>query len=213
MTVILAISGKKQSGKTTFVERFRSEYDDGGLLIKDYSFADALKGFLVDAMGLLYCQVNGTDEEKNSSTEYLWETLPSSVRELNGNKTGNMSGRELMQVFGTDIMRNMFDDRIWVNSTFRAIERDKPDIALIPDTRFPSEVCAIYDNDGFVIRLTRDVSDGDSHSSEIALDDWDWSFKPSNTLVIPDDLDIQETWNYAEQFYKELFSKIKEGKQ
>ena len=106
-----------------------------------------------------------------------------------GFKSGPMSGRDLMQVFGTDIMRRMFSDRIWVDALFRAIEKDNPDIALIPDMRFPSEFLPLHERGARVIRLTRDVSRGDSHLSETALDNWDWA-KYDKVLVIPQDATI-----------------------
>ena len=112
-----------------------------------------------------------------------------------------------MQVFGTDVMRQMFDDCIWVNATFRSIRRDNPDIALIPDTRFPSELRAIYANNGYVIRLTRNVYMQDRHPSETALDDWNWTEEPStssNSLLVPDGMGIEETWKYTGAFIDRL---------
>jgi len=207
MTLVLAISGKKQSGKTTWVNRFEEQYKGRGWDVRSYSFADPLKEFLINSMGLEYNQCHGTDAEKNSPTIYQWETLPKSIRAANGDKSGPMSGRELMQIFGTDVMRQMFDDCIWVNATFRSILRDSPDIALIPDTRFPSELRAIYANAGYVIRLTRNVYMQDHHPSEIALDDWDWAEEPStsnNSLLVPDDMGIEETWRYTGAFIDQL---------
>lgn len=106
-----------------------------------------------------------------------------------GFKTGPMSGRDIMQVFGTDIMRRMFSDRIWVDALFRAIERDNPAVALIPDMRFPSEFVPLYERGARIIRLMRDVSRGDSHLSETALDGWEWE-KYSRVLVISHDATI-----------------------
>jgi len=207
MTLIFAVSGKKQSGKTTLVNRFLKELENEDIVVKEYSFADDIKKFLVDVMGLREEQVNGTDEDKNSPTEYHWDSIPFSIKQKFQMPDGFISARNLMQIFGTDLMREMFDDSIWVKSVFRAIDRDKPDIAIIPDTRFPSEIHSILENGGKVIRLTRDVSKGDAHSSEIALDDWDWDVAPchcDNTFVIPNNLDMQETWEYAEDFIQRI---------
>tara|TARA_B100000614_G_scaffold262909_1_gene300925 strand:+ start:425065 stop:425871 length:807 start_codon:yes stop_codon:yes gene_type:complete len=235
MTFILAVSGKKQSGKSTLVDFLVEWFENEGLIVKAYSFADSLKEFLVNAMGLRPEQVYGTDAEKNSLTDYRWETLPLKVRWQNSGKpaetflrahegnyamhpggkemawaafvkshwqtiskdlrTGPMSGREMMQVFGTDIMREMFDDRIWVNATFRSICKDDPDIALIPDLRFPSEIRGLEENDGYIIRLTRDVSGGDPHPSETALDDFDWdkiSHQDGMARVVPAEASIED---------------------
>jgi len=231
MTFILGVSGKKQSGKTTLVEGLIPFFNNG-MTVKAYSFADAIKEFAVNVLGLSPEQVNGTDEEKNSLTSYLWDCFPAYIRWDNagrkyrdGNsvrhhepakiriweetedpdkdyfnlqigestyissrdlRSGPMSAREVMQVFGTDIGRNMFGQRIWVDATFRAIDRDGRDAAIIPDIRFPSELDAIIANKGYIIRLERDVSDGDRHPSETALDRCDWSVYNDSVCIIPD---------------------------
>ena len=54
---------------------------------KIYAFADVLKEFAVDVLGLEHNQVYGTNEEKNSPTHLLWENMPT------GNNKGPMTGR------------------------------------------------------------------------------------------------------------------------
>lgn len=192
MTFMLAVSGKKQSGKDTLVSNLSPILQTAGS-VEYFTFADQLKKFLVEGMGLDHSSTWGTDEEKNRLTPYMWDKLPYEIRRSNARRgskeprTGQMSGREIMQVFGTDIMREFFDEKIWVNACFRAIERSKPVFALLPDMRFPSELNPWIDRGGYIIRLTRDVSGGDAHPSEVALDGNDWSSYPSQVLVIPAD--------------------------
>lgn len=244
MTVILGFSGKKKSGKDTLLNNIRPLLNG---VVKKYSFADGLKNFLVDVMGLRPEQVWGTDEEKNTKTSYLWENLPEFVRWENGGrwveycgtieqqlpffenamsstnkfsperiywglkskdevcspiklKSGSMTGREIMQVLGTDMCRRMFSQFIWVHSTFRAIEKDNVDFAIIPDLRFPSELQGVKAAKGLVVRLLRDVSYGDEHPSETSLDNYDWSFLGSNVVLVPNNLGIDATkefvWNW-----------------
>jgi len=108
-------------------------------------------------------------------------------------KSGHMTARELMQVMGTDICRRMFSQFIWVHSTFRAIDKDKVDFAIIPDLRFPSEIQGVESHGGFVVRLTRDVSMGDEHPSETALDGYDWGRLGDRVVIVPQGLGIDET--------------------
>jgi len=115
-----------------------------------------------------------------NKSEICWEDL----------RIGAMTARELMQVYGTDVMRRMFGDAIWVNALSRSIDQDKPDIAVIPDLRFPSELKPIYALNGHIVRLLRDVSRGDQHPSEISLDGWDWS-SYERAIVIPADSDAE----------------------
>jgi hypothetical protein len=173
----------------------------------------------IDTMGLSYEQCFGTDEQKNSLTIYRWEKIPIDIRISNaiisfnkdtneafdiafendktrsrlGNpipRTGFMTAREVMQIVGTDLFRKYFDDNIWVNATLREIRKDNKKIALISDVRFPSEVEAITkEENGYVLRLTRNVCNGDSHSSETALDNFNFNIPKcfvlnNNTLTI-----------------------------
>jgi hypothetical protein len=191
--LVIGVSGKKQSGKNTmcdclykiFTEKYGSEH------VAILSFADALKQKVCkDALGLTEEQVNGTDEQKNSPTMYNWKNIPHEVRyhnRLGERRTprgevyqfilpeGFMTAREIMQIVGTDIFRNYFDDSIWVNATLREIAKSKAQVILISDVRFPSEVTSIVDEGAYVVRLLRDVCETDSHASETALDDFDFT--------------------------------------
>jgi len=97
------------------------------------------------------------------------------IDNLELNKNRYLTSREIMQIVGTDIFRNFFDDNIWVNATLNNIKKDSYPISLISDVRFPSEVNSILKNNGYIIRLTRDPNIGkDMHSSEKSLDDFNW---------------------------------------
>ena len=125
---------------------------------KIYAFADVLKEFSVDVLGLEYNQVYGTNEEKNSPTHLLWENMPT------GNNKGPMTGREVLQYFGSDICRKMYEN-IWFDACIRRIRKDDPELALISDVRFPNEIQGIQDEGGIVFGLPRDLF-SDSHKSE-----------------------------------------------
>ena len=127
---------------------------------KIYAFADVLKEFAVDVLGLEYNQVYGTNEEKNSPTHLLWENMPT------GNNKGPMTGREVLQYFGSDICRKMYEN-IWFDACIRRIRKDNPELALISDVRFPNEITGIQKEGGIVLGLPRDIVNGkDTHSSE-----------------------------------------------
>jgi len=212
--LILGISGRKQSGKSTVGNFILSLYlaklgycekiymdEDGQLLISDilgdtryegafdirklidtyndprfiqaidklnskvkiYNFADILKtDICINMLGLTYDQCYGTDDNKNEMTNIIWEGKP-------------LSARDVMQVVGTDIFRKL-DTNVWVRSTINKIIRDKPDLAVITDCRFPNEVDSIRNSGGKVIRLTRNPFQSD-HISETILDkdNYDWS--------------------------------------
>ena len=127
---------------------------------KIYAFADVLKEFAVDVLGLEYNQVYGTNEEKNSPTHLLWENMPT------GNNKGPMTGREVLQYFGSDICRKMYEN-IWFDACIRRIRKDNPELALISDVRFPNEIKGVQKEGGIVFGLPRDIVNGkDTHTSE-----------------------------------------------
>lgn len=114
--IIIAVSGKKQSGKSSLCEYFKYSYAIKGTLcrviqknngdieipfepdqysesyhdrlrqIKVYNFADKLKEILVDVFGLSNDQVYGTDEQKNTFTNIKWDTMSNEIRIKYSNK-------------------------------------------------------------------------------------------------------------------------------
>lgn len=246
---ILAISGKKQSGKTTtcnfitgtilqraglintgfqitkdghlHVLDIMGDTSQAGLLdivnphpnaldfvekfiyphVKIYSFADLLKkAVCVTILGLDPKFFYGTDEEKNSFTDLMWEDMPGVITEKkpdlkttvkgrlgryydileNGmvyHEPGPMTGREVMQFVGTEIFRK-FRNNVWAKATLRMIKSEGVSHALISDCRFPDELDVTHAEGGQVLRLTRDAAKGkDQHISETIMDkenyDWD----------------------------------------
>jgi hypothetical protein len=210
--IVLGISGRKQSGKTTAGNFILSLYisklglaekilldDEGQILLSDfggnknyeglfqphnipktdinaqnllqklyskikiYNFADVLKqDICMNILGMQYDQCYGSDDEKNQNTHLRWEDK-------------QLSGRDAMQIIGTDIFRKL-DPDVWVKATISKIVREKPDVAIITDCRFPNEVESIQNIGGKVLRLTRNPHSSD-HISECILDKdkFDWS--------------------------------------
>jgi hypothetical protein len=136
--------------------------------VKLYSFADGLKNICVEFFGLTVEQVYGTDKDKNSKTDILWENIPTWHNSSLNKSRGHMTARELLQYFGTDIMRKMHHN-VWVNHAINKIKAEKSGVAVVADVRFPNEVDAILEAGGEVIKLQR-APLKDDHSSETALD-------------------------------------------
>jgi hypothetical protein len=165
MTKILAFSGRKQSGKSTGAQYIESIISHHAIPIsyRIYSFADPLKqDICMNILGLTYEQCYGSDEDKNTMTNLVW----------NGEK---LTARRAMEVIGTDIFRHI-SNNVWVDATISKIQRDGLELAIIPDCRFPNEVDTILKYNGYVIRLGLDPF-GSMSNSESALDKnkYDWS--------------------------------------
>jgi hypothetical protein len=213
--IIIGVSGTKQSGKSTLCSFLKDWIPKNykATRAEVYNFADPIKKFMIDVMGLSYRQCYGTDEQKNMVTPYHWENLPMFIRLEYGKKTfekyvvtvsqrmgapipanckheyripksGNITARELMQLFGTDFIRKMFSDTIWVDTTIKLIKEQKPDVALIADTRFSSEIKTILQQPhSYIIRLLRHPF-ADSHSSETELDNFNFSQYGNRVFVM-----------------------------
>lgn len=245
MSRIIAFGGKKQSGKSTschylsgillvafqkideFILSDKGEIlvnnevvnvnDIAPDIVKIYSFADTLKTFCVETLGLSPEQVYGTDAQKNSATHIKWEDVPGCVtnktlynwliktskkkNELNSDykgrvnlfyhAPGNMTGREVMQHFGTEMVRSL-NDGAWRNSCLNKIITENPVYAFIADLRFIDEFSAIKNAGGYCIKLMRNsTTSKDAHASENELDgieDKYWDIVISNDSYSMTDL-------------------------
>jgi len=136
--------------------------------VKLYNFADSLKDMCINLFGFTYDQAYGTNEQKDEKIKHLlWGNMPRGKVNKKSPK-GEMSAREFMQFFGTEVMRKMHDD-VWANACLNKILKEGSDLAIIADVRFPNEVEAITKAGGKVLRLERNVHE-DDHDSETALD-------------------------------------------
>lgn len=185
--------------------------------IKQMAFADPLKEFCVNVLGLTQDQVYGTDEQKNELTDLLWQNFPVEVLEdykVKGKvekrkKTGRMTAREVMQYWGTEIFRRQNPD-IWAENMVRRIKKSDPIMTVITDLRFPNEFDAIKKLGGKIIRLTRSPLE-DTHVSECELDADKFDHSRFDAIIDNVNLTLDET---HEQLYKFLveWEVIKEDK-
>ena len=182
-------------------------FNENAHICKIYAFADKLKRFLVEVLGLPFSSIYGTDDEKNAKTTYRWQDMPGVIgsrdtykkaaAEIKRNtvfrRDGFMSGRDFMQWFGTDVCRLIKDD-IWLSATLSQIKEEKPEIALISDCRFDNEIQAVKDIGGFVLGLTRKIDtteDQKKHRSEkidlslcsVVVDNADKTISEANEMI------------------------------
>lgn len=140
--------------------------------VKLYHFADYLKKISIDLFDLRPEQVYGTDEDKNTPTDY------------------DMTSREFLQYLGTNVMRSI-KDTIWVDYTIKIIQREKPLVSIIPDVRFPNEVEAIKEAGGIVVRLDRNVYNS-THQCESSLDQENFDWNDFDVILKNNDIKIEE---------------------
>lgn len=156
--LIIGITGKKGAGKDTAARYLTSKYG-----FHRIGFADSLKR----AVGALF----GVHP---SMVDY-WKNRPIEVR-VTSPVPIQLSWREFLQRFGTEMGRQSLDEDIWVRAWLDAV-MDCEDPIVAPDVRFANEAKAIHDLGGFILEVIRETGSVDSHESEagipsFAIDAW-----------------------------------------
>jgi hypothetical protein len=122
--------------------------------------------------------------------------------------SNNPTYRELLQVLGTEAMRNVLHENVWVNALMADYGKNVWDPTpndfiepnwIITDMRFPNEMDAIKAKGGITIRIQRfkQISEnirvhhgiGVPHPSETALDDHKFDYVIDNNGTISDLID------------------------
>jgi hypothetical protein len=194
----LAFSGKKQTGKDTSMGMAKDMLEKAGKRVQFAAFAELLKDKIcIDVLGLERAAIYGSNEDKEKLTHILWDNLPPNIRTRYSNefeycgghqfkkpRIGPMSNREVMQVVGTDIFRDMIYPLVWAGSPFR--RHFDADIVILTDLRFPNEKECTEEHGGIIIRLERNTGLVDNHKSEVALDEHNFKYVYQNNSSFDD---------------------------
>jgi hypothetical protein len=172
--IYMSLSGKKQVGKDSTADIVVRLLEEQGKKVHVTAFAHPLKRMCIDILGLDEALVYGSNDDKDTPTHIVWDTFPLNIRVkyskvTRGPRSGAMTVREVLQVVGTDIFREMFWDNVWAEVPFRKDFGDV-DVVILTDCRFPNEKDCTEDSGGVIIRLERLTGFTDLHKSETALD-------------------------------------------
>jgi hypothetical protein len=181
MSLIIALSGKKHSGKSTVVGHLKK------MLISGYvenNFADTLKIIVFRTLVPVEI-ISSSDTPIEWIDNHKLYELPC-----------GLTVRQALQVLGTDVFRAMWEP-VWINAWKHRLPPSEgpksPGTVLVGDVRFPNEVEAVQALGGKVIRLTRaPFAVEDQHSSETALDDYNTGIRDSNFDAIIDNARMTE---------------------
>ena len=162
--IILGFGHKRQRGKDTACDYLVDRYG----FVKD-SFAFSLKeGIGIIVFGLSDFQLN--DPKQKHIIDECW----------------GLSPRDILQRAGTDAMRKIFGENIWVNTLVRRLKSGelKNKNICICDCRFENEITAIKNLGGIVVRIDRNFLFDplvDNHPSEIDCDNYNnWDYIVDN---------------------------------
>lgn len=197
-SIIVGLSGRCQSGKTTAAEFIARELPSEKHRVHFLNFADSLKQICIDLFGFTREQLYD-DKLKNVPVDHIrWENMPGIITDkwhydfLFGYKNlkdfvvyhepGPMTPREFMEFFGTEICRKIFEP-CWINATMADIRKfneahdsSKTNIHVIGDVRAPNEIKRIKNEGGAVFRLTRNPENRQTGLEKLLdQDGYDWN--------------------------------------
>ncbi len=132
--MIIGICGLIGSGKGTVADIL---VDQG---FKKVSFADKLKDGVSTIFGWDRAMLEGDTDESREWREQRDDFWSNETKM-------EVTPRLVLQLFGTDCMRNGFDDGVWVSLLKKTI-LENPGNYVIPDVRFENEINMIRDIGG-----------------------------------------------------------------
>jgi hypothetical protein len=183
--MIIGLTGKKSSGKDTIANYLVSKHG----FIK-LSFGEAVKDIVHIITGWDRDLIEGSTEESRI------------FRETIKHKMYNKTCRELMQIVGTDLFRNHFDENIWINIVINKI--NKINSYVISDVRFDNEANAIKNEGGILIKINRTrTSSSSSFNSDLHISESGISI-PIDFEILNDGISnnyMKEIDNFINSYY------------
>lgn len=186
--MIIAISAKKQHGKDTVASIIQEHTKNKFKVVK---FADKLKDFVCT---LINCSRENLEDEdfKNKELGEEWDYIDNNWIKQ------KMTPRRLLQIIGTEAMRNNVHENVWVNATMSSY-CDKCNW-IITDLRFENEFTSLKKYDTITIRVNRpSITENDNHPSETSLDD-----NKEFNYYIDNDGDLESLKNKVINILKEI---------
>ena len=151
--MLIAICGHKFSGKSTVA---RLLHNATGYPV--VSFADKLKD--------ITCILSGCTRDDLEDYDFKENVLVPDYLQPYCLNAKIPTFRAFLQHFGSEVMRGI-NDSIWIDCTLSNCGES----AIISDCRFPNEAKAVKVRGGIVIKVVREGCGGDSHCSEVGVDE------------------------------------------
>jgi len=181
--MIIGLSGYARSGKDTVAEYLVGQYK-----FVQKSFAEQIKlgMYLLDP--ILVVDEVGPMRYKNLVDSYGLDFVKEKYPEA----------RRLLQVFGTEVGRDLFGKNFWVDLTLNQVNLEH---TVISDVRFINEADSIREKGGQIWRVNRSaVKPVTNHQSEVDLDGYNFD------LVIDNNKSILDLHLLIDQEFNKLMS-------
>ena len=165
--ILLGITGLAGSGKNYVADQIMAKYENS----KQLAFADPLKHMVHHMFGIPLEDCY-TEAGKNRETWHKWGDIVTWTYDVTEESKRRdpakpMTVRDLLQVVGTELVRNQWNEDHWVRLMKHRIENCPHEVVLVTDVRFPNEAQLIKEMGGTLLKVTgRQASGVPSHVSE-----------------------------------------------
>ena len=201
--MIIGINGRINSGKDTVGNLIKDINCENNWEIKKFArklkeTASLLTGIPVEKFEDQEFKKTFLDAHWNKEIFENKTSLDKNNKAYNKSIVKPMTVRELLQILGTDALRNNLHQDVWVNALmcdyipysinsgdYKKYESNW----IITDLRFPNEMQAVKANGGITIKVIRPNDKDiplDLHPSETALDDAEFDYEIVNDGTIED---------------------------
>lgn len=165
----IGLSGFARAGKDTIADQLVAEHDFNSvaLAVPLKEMVYELNPWVTDSAGELMRYQDFVDEVGLHEAK------------------DNPEVRRLLQVFGTEVMRQRFGEDVWVDLCFagKATEENW----VITDCRYHNEAEAVKQRGGYIVRVERPgVEPPNLHPSETAMLDYDFDYILDNDGTLED---------------------------
>ena len=171
---LIGLAGAKGSGKDTLGAHLADHINTKG---QRHAVCMGLADLVKDSCTKIYgidreiCDAN--NHTKNTTyTEVRWDTMPPEIYEQYHTDSDFMTYRELLQIYGTELVRNKLGNNYWLDAfteRVNTIDSPKPLTVIITDVRFDNEAQYTMNNRGHVIRILSQQNQADKHPSELGV--------------------------------------------
>jgi hypothetical protein len=164
--LFIGIAGYKRAGKDTTAKMLIEELQKFDIIATRRAFADKLKEEVAEFLSD-FCP-------KYSTEEYL------GIMHSDGQEKEQY--RLLMQWWGTEGRRQMFDQMYWLDQLTEYAQKIDSQVLIIPDVRFINEINFCKEKPGLVVFVKRPGCDPSDHASEREIENYDnWDFVVDNS--------------------------------
>jgi hypothetical protein len=173
---LVGIIGRAQHGKSTLGEFLVQSHG-----YNQVAFADALRAMMMQLNPIIHA----TGDDGKPFIRY------SEMLDLMGYEETKRypEARRLLQVLGTEVVRDMLGDNAWVDALDKTIFDDEKDEDryVITDVRFPNEAEYVMRNKGILVKVVRPNYDNhvdQTHPSEAMVDTLPYDYLITNSTTI-----------------------------